>query len=168
MALDTRSLLVIGVSSALWAFSFGLGSQAVSHWLKDQNINDTVIGLNHSFYYFGLAAASFVVPVLTPRMGLHGAPRSECSAPPSRWFFFPSAMGRFIGMRRDSSMAAPRLSLIPLETLVSRESAPEHRTLNFGIYGVSLTVGGALGMALAPHLYPAGYLFAFHTASCPR
>ena len=51
MPLDTRSLLVIGAASAGWAFSFGVGSQAVSHSLKSQDISDTVIGLNHSFYY---------------------------------------------------------------------------------------------------------------------
>jgi MFS family permease len=176
MALDTRSLLVIGASSAGWAFSFGLGSQAVSHWLKHREINDTVIGFNHSFYYFGLAAASFLVPWLTRFIGTKPCAAIGMFGSAVTLLLFPFGDSEpYWYAFRFLNGCAGALSLIPLETVVSRDSSPERRTLNFGIYGVSLTLGGALGIALAPHLYTvlsddiseAGFLFAFALASCP-
>src|SRR5262245_3334293 len=67
--LNARDLVVIATASACWAFGFGVGSQVVSHWLKAQETSDTVIGLCHSFYYFGLAVASCLVPMITRRLG---------------------------------------------------------------------------------------------------
>src|SRR5262249_13202092 len=75
VALDARSLLLICWTSGCWAFSFGLGTQVVSHWLQAQGASDTVIGLNHSFYYFGMAIGSFAVPWLTRRPGPAGCAR---------------------------------------------------------------------------------------------
>jgi len=162
MALPLRSLLTIGASSASWAFSFGLGSQAVSQWLKFHGRSDTVIGLSHSFYYFGLALASCLVPAITRRVG---AP--WCAGIGMLFSGLTLAMFPWGGddwawyALRFLNGCAGAMSLIPLETMVSRDSPPERKTLNFGIYGVSLTVGGALGIGGAPYLYPAGYLFAF-------
>lgn len=167
MALDTRSLLVVGVASAGWAFSFGLGSQTVSHWLKDQDVNDTVIGFNHAFYYLGLAVASFLAPPVARRGG---------TASTTAFGMFGSAATLLVYhwcgdeyywyTLRFLNGCAGAFCIIPLETLVSGDSAPEHRTLNLGVYGVSLTIGGAIGIALAPHLYPIGYDAAFAVGSC--
>lgn len=158
MALNARSLTVIGTVSACWAFSFGLGTQAVSHWLKSLDLRDTTIGLNHSCYYFGLAVASFVVPAMTRRMGAVpcaalGMLLSAGTLAPFPWVEGEAA---WYALRFLNGWAGA-MSLVPLETLVSRESAPESKTLNFGIYGVSLTFGGALGIGLAPQCYGLGF-----------
>jgi len=44
---------------------------------------------------------------------------------------------------------ASAISLIPLETLISRSSEPAVRTRNFAFYGVALMVGGAIGIGLS-------------------
>ena len=162
MALGARSLAVIGVTSACWAFSFGLGSQAVSHWLKDQGMSDTVIGLAHSFYYFGLAVASCFVPSLTRRLG-----PVWCTTLGLIWCAVTLAAFPWTGneiawyLLRFLNGCGGALSVVPLETIVSRDSAPERKTLNFGCYGVSLTLGGALGIGTAPQFYPLGYALTF-------
>lgn len=162
MALNARSLTVLGIASAFWAFSFGLGSQSVSHWLKTQDVSDTVIGLNHSFYYFGLAVASCLVPAMTRRLGPIWCAALGMIFSGITLALFPLA-NEEAGwcLLRFLNGWAGAMSLVPLETIVSRDSAPDRKTFNFGIYGVSLTVGGALGIGVAPQLYPFGYLLTF-------
>ena len=53
-------LPVICLAGACWAFSFGVGTQLGTHWLKDHGASDTVIGLNHATYYFGLTLGSLL------------------------------------------------------------------------------------------------------------
>ncbi|MBA2335994.1 MAG: hypothetical protein H0V90_13805, partial [Blastocatellia bacterium] len=55
-------LALVCVASAAWAFSFGLGTQAVSHWLHHHDASNTVIGLSHTVYYLGLALTSLAAP----------------------------------------------------------------------------------------------------------
>src|SRR5207249_4118729 len=81
-----RSLLAICLATGAWSFSFGLGSQVITHWLNDQEPgvslrigstilrSNAVIGLNHSTYYLGIAMASLAVPWLTRRLGNACAP----------------------------------------------------------------------------------------------
>jgi predicted MFS family arabinose efflux permease len=45
------------------------------------------------------------------------------------------------------------MSLVPLETYISRRSAPAERTRQFAFYGVALTLGGALGVWSGLHLH---------------
>src|SRR3954471_21285706 len=63
-------LVLVCAATAAWAVSFGLGSQAVSHWLKAHQASDTLVGLVHAAYYLGVAVASLAVPALTRRLGL--------------------------------------------------------------------------------------------------
>src|SRR5437867_2653146 len=46
--------------------------------------------------------------------------------------------------------------LIPLETYLSRDARPEHRSRTFACYAVSLTLGGAVGIGLGPNLFAPG------------
>lgn len=163
MALTARLLVLICVTSGCWAFAFGLGSQVVSHWLRAQGNSDTVIGLAHSFYYFGVAAGSFAVPWLTRRLGpawcatigMVGAGITLAMFPlggePVMWCLL-----RFL------NGWAGAMSLVPLETLVSRDSAPDKKTTNFACYGVSLTLGGAIGIMIGLHVYVPGRTLAFY------
>jgi len=107
LALNARSLCVIGAASASWAFSFGLGSQVVSHWLKAQGHSDTVIGLSHSFYYFGLAVASCLVPVMTRRLGPAWCAALACCSPASRSPYFRWRTTSLSGTCCVSSTAGP-------------------------------------------------------------
>lgn len=162
MALSTRSLVVIGATSACWAFSFGIGSQAISHWLHGQGVSDTVIGLNHSFYYLGLAVAACLVPFMARRLGSTNCAALGMIFSGVSLVVFPWAEGEASWyFLRFLNGWAGAMSLVPLETIVSRDSTPDRKTLNFGIYGVSLTLGGALGIGAAPHAYPHGYWLAF-------
>lgn len=167
MALNVRTLIVIGTVSACWAFSFGLGTQAVSHWLKSLELRDTTIGLNHSCYYFGLAVASFLVPAMTRRLGaVHCASLGMfLSAGTLAAFPWVDGEAAWYALRFFNGWAGA-MSLVPLETLVSQQSAPESKTLNFGIYGVSLTLGGAFGIGLAPQCYGLGFPVVFALGSC--
>ena len=64
-----RVLLAICLATAAWSFSFGLGTQLVTHWLKARSATNTIIGLNHAAYYLGIALGSLAVPWLTRRLG---------------------------------------------------------------------------------------------------
>ena len=141
-----RNLVLICLASAGWSFNFGVGTQVISHWLKnDQRQTDTAIGLNHSTYYFGLGLAAIAVPWLMRRRRRSCAPAGMIlSGLTLALFPFGETQGAWFGLRFLNGVAAG-LSLIPLETLISRGSASDVRTRNFGFYAVALTVGGAVG-----------------------
>ena len=163
MTLNARSLLLICCTSGAWAFSFGLGSQVVSHWLKALGASDTVIGLNHSFYYFGLAVASCAVPWMTRRLGPNGCATIGMIAAGITLALFPWGRGEWEWyLLRFVNGWAGAMSLVPLETIVSRDSLPQKKTQNFAYYGVSLTVGGALGIGIGLNLYEPGDTLAFY------
>jgi MFS family permease len=153
MPFTTRSLVVICVASGSWSISFGLGSQVVTHWLNSLGASNTVIGLNHATYYLGLTLASLLAPRLMQRFGMRcavaGMVVSGLSLAVFPWMGGP--VGWFV-CRLINGMASA-LSLIPLETLVSRDSSAEVRTRNFGFYAVALTLGGALGIWLGLHFF---------------
>ncbi len=110
-----RYLSAICLGTAAWSFSFGLGSQVISHWLHGQGADNTTIGLNHSTYYLGLALGSLAVPWLNRRLGnyctISGMIFSgltlavfPCAATWEGWFLL-----RFL------NGLAGALSLVPLE-----------------------------------------------------
>lgn len=148
----TRTLLVIGLTSAGWAFSFGAGSQVVSHWLHDRGASNTAIGLNHSAYYLGLALASLAVPAAIRRFGCQAAALGMVASGVTLALF---PCGGYAGwfLFRFLNGCASALSLIPLETLVSQASPAATRSRNFGLYAVALTVGGALGLSVGLPMY---------------
>lgn len=162
MALSGRFLFWISFTVGLWAFSFGVGSQMVSHWLNEYGLSDTIIGLCHSFYYFGMAAGSCVVPFLARRLHpiatvvigllISSATLAIFPATDDAWLWY---VLRFI------NGCGGAWCVVPLETIVSRDSSPEKKTRNFAFYGVALTLGGALGFVLAPQIYVFGYVESF-------
>jgi MFS family permease len=146
-----RFLLLICLASAGWAFSFGVGTQVVSHWLRAQDLSDGAIGLNHSTYYLGLALAALLVPWMMRRWGRACAPAGMVLSSVTL-ALFPWAGGPvgWFAMRLLNGAAAG-LSLIPLETLISTASPSRQKTRNFGVYSVALTLGGALGIRSGLH-----------------
>jgi MFS family permease len=139
-------MVLICVVSAAWAFSFGLGSQVISHWLKEQGKSDGIIGLNYSTYYLGLGLASLGVPRLMRRWGW-GCAAVGLALSGLSLGLFPWCGHAGCFLLRFVNGAASGMSLIPLETLISVISTPAQRTRNFGFYGVALTLSGAVGMA---------------------
>jgi len=140
-----RALLVICLASSCWAFSFGLGAPLASLWLKQAGSSDTIIGLNTAAYYAGLALAALLVPLLMRRWG-RGCTTAGMAISGLTVACFPygDSLAWWFGLRFLGGIAAA-LCLIPMETYVNRDLAPEHRARNFGLYAVALTLGWALG-----------------------
>jgi len=147
---------------ATWAFSFGVGSQLVTLWHQSELRTNSVNGYSHSFYYFGMAVASFVVPLAMRRIGslscvavgmvLSGITLAAFPWPDDEWAWYAL---RFL------NGWAGAMCVIPLETIVSRDATPELKTRYFAYYGVALTIGGALGFVLAPQISTFGFSLAF-------
>jgi MFS family permease len=166
--LNVRSMLLICCTTVAWAFSFGLGMQVVSHWLKSLSTDDTIIGLTQSFYYFGLAVASCAVPWMTRRLGTRNCASIGMLGAGITIAVFPWAddlWGWYL--LRFANGWAGAMSLVPLEAVVSRDSLPERKTQNFAYYAVSLTVGGALGIGIGSSLYVPGDALAFYLGGSP-
>jgi MFS family permease len=162
-----HNLLLICLASGGWSFSFGVGTQVVTQWLRFHGQSETLIGLNHSCHYLGLAAASLAVPWLSCRLGLKAAPLGMLLCALSL-ALFPWASGP-IGwfMLRLANGAASALALVPLEALVSRDADPTQRARDFSFYAVALTVGGAVGIWLGLDMYRPGSGLAFLIGAAP-
>jgi len=157
-----RTLVLVCLASAGWAFGFGVGSQACTHWLKSRGASDTLVGLNHACYYLGVALGSLGAPALARRLGPACAGWGMVASAVTL-AFFPAAggtLGWFV--LRLANGVGGALSLVPLETFVSRDSAASERTRSFGFYAVALTLGGALGIGAGLHLYEIAPIVAFH------
>jgi len=156
-----RGLALICGCTAAWAFNFGLSTQLTTLWLKDLGHSNTVIGLNQGFYYFGLAAVVLLVPRMLRRWGLRCSIAGMALAGVSTILFpYATSLPGWYALRLLSG-AAGALTLIPVETYISRDASPEHRSRNFGWYAVALTLGGGLGIGLGPNLFAGGTVLPF-------
>ncbi len=157
-----RHLLPICLGTAAWSFSFGLGSQVISHWLNGQGADNTTIGLNHSTYYLGLALGSLAVPWLNRRLGnyctVFGMIVSGLTLALFPW---ASTWESWFVLRFLNGLAGA-MSLVPLEILIGGANDPDRRTRDFSLYGVALTLGGALGIMAGLHFYTPGNPTAFY------
>jgi len=152
--------LICGCTAA-WAFNFGLTTQLTTFWLKDLGHSDTVTGLNQGFYYLGLAAVVLLVPQMIRRRGLSCSAAGLALAGLSTLLFpYVASLPGWYALRLLSG-AASAMTLIPLETFISLDAAPEHRSRNFGWYAVALTLGGGLGIGLGPNLFASGAALPF-------
>ncbi len=156
-----RPLVLVCLTCGAWAFSFGLSSQVVSHWLASLGYSNSVIGFNHTGYYLGLGLGSLVVPVLM-RCGGRWCAVAGMILSSLTLALFPWGNGEdgYFCLRFLNG-AAGALALIPLETLVSRSSDAQDRTRNFAYYGVALTLGGALGIWVGLNWYVLDHTLAF-------
>jgi MFS family permease len=157
----TRMLAVLCLASACWAFSFGLGAPLASLWLHDRGFSDTVLGLNTSIYYLGIAVAAMLVPRLMRRWG-NGCMIAGMAASALTVALFPCA-GSLLGWHtlRLLNGFAGALSLIPLETRVNHNATPEQRAQHFGFYAFAIALGIALGTLAGMQLYPFAPYLAF-------
>jgi MFS family permease len=143
-----RKLALVCAITALWAVNFGVGSQAVTHWLKNRAVHDTFVGLVHAGYYVGVACAALFVPRLVRRFGLRtSAGGLVLCAVSVAAFHVGGGVPGWIAMRFLSG-AGSALSLIPLETYLGQKAPAERRTEVFSYYAAAMAIAGALGIAL--------------------
>jgi MFS family permease len=149
-----RTLVVLCLASAGWAFSFGLGAPLASLWLRDAGCSAKVIGLNTSAYYLGIAAASAFVPWLMRRAG-RGCVVAGIAVDALVTALFPWAGGPagWFLLRLTGGIATA-MSLIPMETLVNHNAPPHRRARDFGFYAFSVALGVGLGSLAGLPLYP--------------
>jgi MFS family permease len=156
-----RSLLVLCLASAGWAFSFGLGAPLASLWLEDQGYTDSAVGLNTGVYYLGIAVTSALVPWLMRRGGRHcPAAGFVLSGLTVALFPWGGTLAGWTVLRLLNGVGGA-LSLIPTETCVNRHSPPADRARNFGCYAVAIAGGWALGNLVGLQMYDAAPRLAF-------
>ena len=155
------TLFVLCLGSGGWAFGFGLGAPLASLWLRDAGHSARVIGLNTSLYYLGVALAAFAVPRLMRRFcRLCVVGGIAADAVVTALFPWADSLLAWSTLRLLGG-AATALSIIPLETLVNHNAAPERRARDFGYYAFSVALGVALGSLVGLPLYPLVPRFAF-------
>lgn len=159
--LSPRSLILLCLASAGWAFSFGLGAPLASLWLNDHNYGYHTVGLNTGIYYLGIAVAAVFVPRLMGRWGLRCVVAGCLVSAVTVGLFPYSGTLLFYYLIRLANGIAGAMTLIPLETYVNRDSPPEHRSRNFGFYAVSIALGWALGNKIGMDMYPEAPRLAF-------
>lgn len=156
-----RILALLSLASLGWAVSFGLGATLSSLWLKDAGCCAGTIGLNTTFYYLGVALASPFVPWLMRRAS-RSCVVTGMLLDALTTALFPLCDGVFLWhLLRFVGGVGTALSLIPMETLVNHNAAPERRARDFGIYAVCVALGIALGSVLGLPLYPHAPRLAF-------
>src|SRR5438132_4208844 len=117
-----RRLALVCLCTAGWAFSFGLSTQLTSLWLKDRGFSNTVIGLNQGSYYLGLAVLAALLPWLMRRWGARCAVAGMVlSGLATALFPVAGSLAGWYACRLLAG-AAGALSLIPLETYLSRDA----------------------------------------------
>ena len=154
-----RTLALLCLVGAGWAFSFGLGAPLASLCLRDAGLGPTAIGLNTSVYYLAVALSAPALPRLMRRSTrgcvLVGLVLSAAGTAVFPWCHTSAAW--FVLRGLTGSGAA--LTLVPLETLVNQNSLPVRRGRDFAYYAVAVALGigagpvlGLLLYALSPHI----------------
>jgi MFS family permease len=158
---NVRTLMVLCLVSAGWAFSFGLSAPLASLWLSDAHYSDSVVGLNTGIYYLGIAGTAIAVPWLMRRLG-RSCPATGFALSAVTVMLFPWGGGLlgWFALRLLNGIGGA-MSLIALETYVNRHSPPEQRSRNFGVYAVAIASGWALGNLLGLQMYDGAARSAF-------
>src|SRR5205085_7673856 len=129
-----RTLAVLCLASMGWAFSFALGVEVAPLWLKDAGFSPKAIGLNTSVYYLGVAVASVSAPRLMGRAGRRCVVAGMLAdALVTALLPWAGGAAAWFALRAVAG-AATAMSLIPMETLVNHNAAPERRARDFGVY----------------------------------
>jgi MFS family permease len=148
-----QRLRVLCAASLCWAFSFGLGAPVASLWLEDAGHGAKVIGLSTGLYYLGIAVAAGTVPWLMGRYGRQSLVAGTlATAVTVAWFPWGGGLSGWLLLRFANGVAGA-MSLIPLETLVNHNAAPECRSRDFGYYAFCVALGIGLGTLIGLPLY---------------
>jgi MFS family permease len=153
LSVRKRELAVLCLAAVCWAFSFGVSAEVASVWLQARGYSQTTVGLNTSLYYLGIAVAAVFVPRLMRRWGT-GCTVAGMVASGVTCALFPWA-GGVAGwhLLRLLNGFAGAMSLIPVETLVNHNAAPDKRARDFGFYAFAIALGMALGNLVGLHMF---------------
>jgi MFS family permease len=150
-----RTLLTICLASACWAFGFGVTgpSGLCSLWLERAGCNDTLLGLNTSIYYGGILLGSLFVPWMMRVWGrgcvVAGMIVSGVSVALFPW---GSGLSDWLALRLVTGFVGA-MSLVPVETMVNKNAAPQQRARDFGFYAIAMASGIALGILVGLQLF---------------
>lgn len=151
--LQYQRITLICLTTAAWAFAFGVGTQGMTLAMNSMGWSDSVIGWNTGTYYLGIAIAAIFVPVIMEFCGARSAVLGMILCGVCVWIFpWNNTSLTWFSLRFLCGMASA-LSLVPLETYVSQISPNGHRSKTFAIYATALTSGGALGLGIGMPLY---------------
>jgi MFS family permease len=160
-----RALLVTCLTTAGWAFSFGLGAQVLTLDMDRLGWSDTVIGLNTGIYYLGIALAAILIPAWMRRWGkwcpVFGMVSSGLTLALFPW---TGSLPLWFVLRFVNGITGA-MSLLPLETWLSQNAPANQRSQNFAWYAVALTLGGAIGIGLGLPLFQVGPLLSIALAA---
>src|SRR5260370_7989125 len=156
-----RTLGVLCLASAGWAFSFGIGGTLAAPLLAEAGYDKTTIGLNTSIYYLGVAVASVALPWL-PRAPGRTFVVAGMLIDAATVALFPWAGGPlgWFSLRLLGGVATA-LTIIPMETMVNRNAPPARRARDFGLYAFCVALGVGLGPVAGLPLYPVAPKLAF-------
>lgn len=154
------ALALVCLASFGWALGFGVAATLSPLWLRDAGASAASIGTNAALYYLGVAVASPLVPALMRRAGracVAGGVLLDAVA--VALFPLADGLGAWHALRFLGGVGTA-LSIVPLETLVNRNAAPDRRARDFAAYALCVALGVALGQAAVP-LYPHAPRLAF-------
>jgi MFS family permease len=122
--------------------------------LENAGVSKTLIGLNTSTYYLGVALAAPFVPCLM-RRSARGCVVAGMVIDGLTTAVFPwtESLGGWFLLRLLGGVASA-LSLIPMETLVNHNAARGRRARDFGLYAFSVAAGIGLGATCGLSLFP--------------
>ena len=149
-----RTLMLLCVAGAGWAFCFGLGAPLAALWMHDAGCSARVVGLNTCVYYLGAAVAALWAPRLMRKAGrwcITGGILVDALTT-ALFPLAPGLAGWFL--LRLLGGAASAACLIPMETLVNHNAPPDRRARDFGVYAVCVALGIGLGALAGLPIYP--------------
>jgi MFS family permease len=156
-----RTLTVLCLASAGWAFSFGLGAPLAALWLRDAGFGTTLQGLNTSVYYLGVALAAPALPPLMRRSARRCVLAGMLlSAAATALFPWCDGLAAWFALRALTGVGTA-LCLIPMETLVNQNAPPDRRARDFACYAVAVALGVGAGPVIGLPLYAAAPRGAF-------
>ena len=150
---NRRTLVVLCLASAAWAFSFGLGVPLAALWLNDAGLDNKLIGLNTERLLPWHRPGCGVRPGLMPASAAAAwspawcSTASRCSSPGERHH-------RLVWLLRFLCGVGTALCLIPMETQVNHNAPLDQRARDFGFYAYSVALGVGLGPLVGLPLYP--------------
>jgi MFS family permease len=150
-----RTLMILCLASALWAFGFGAAAPSglCSLWLEQAGCNETLVGLNTSLYYGGILLASLFVPWMMRAWG-RGCVVAGMVVSGVSVALFPlgGGLSGWLALRFVNGLGGA-MSLIPTETMVNHNAPPAHRARNFGCYAVAVALGITFGILMGLQLF---------------
>jgi MFS family permease len=158
-----RPLVVLCLAALCWGFSFGLEAPVASYWMQDAGCSQKVIGGCASMHYLGIALAAWMVAAVL-RFRARATLVAGLIVSAFSVVLFPWG-GNIFGwyVLRGLSGVTGAFCLVPIESLVNHNAAPQQRARDFGFYALAIAVGIGLGELVGIQMYPLAPVGSFLT-----